>query len=174
MNKMDRSTIEKFRRHMGVGKTIKLKTMDGQEDEFYFKPLTCEYLPDFMKLAYSFDKTPVQKKSLREMQNQVAKGLKTTEDMASLEKEIEDENSSKMLQEDNAEILIKLMVNMVKFSYPDLDDETLKSFVLSNFTTLQALLFELHENMGQNTVDERILKKIEQAREAQKVKQAAA
>ena len=64
---MEQRDIEKFRKHMGLGKTMKIKNQDGTEDEFYFKPLGCQFLPDFMLLATLLDYSGSQKAELREM-----------------------------------------------------------------------------------------------------------
>lgn len=43
---MDRADIEKFRRHIGAGKTVQIG-----EDSFYFKPLTVRQLPDLLEVV---------------------------------------------------------------------------------------------------------------------------
>jgi hypothetical protein len=166
--KMDHATIEKFRRHMGAGKTVKLKTPDGQEDEFYFKPLGVKYLPDFMYLALIMDTTPEQKKILSEMKKKVKKGEITQEELDAKIEEFDEINQAKVLEEEPSKLIIKLITQMVKNSYPDLDEETLDSFVMANFASLQGVLMELHEDMGTSTVDEKIMKKIEQVKAARR------
>lgn len=165
---MDKSTIEKFRRHMGTGKTLKLKTADGQEDDFYFKPLGAKFLPDFMYLALVMDFTNVQKTHLNSMKKKVKSGELKQEDVDDKTKEFEEINQAKVLEKENSTLIINLMKEMVKKSFPDLDDEEIDDFVMSNFGSLQGLLLELHENIGNTTVDEKILKKIEQVKAARK------
>ena len=76
---MDRNEIEKFRRHMGAGRYIKIKNDDGGEDEFYFKPLGCKYLPDFLQIASALDYNPDQKREISELKIQLRQG-KITQD----------------------------------------------------------------------------------------------
>lgn len=159
---MDKEQIEKFRRHMGAGKTIKLKNEEGLEDEFYFKPLGCEFLPDFMSLALALDLNKSQKIILKEKESKVKKGEMDYEEYKKIEEEFNDENMSKMLEQENSTIIIKLLKELVKTNYPELDQDTVSSFVSANFTVLTPLLLELHETMNKQPVDERILRKIEQ------------
>jgi predicted RND superfamily exporter protein len=165
---MDRNQIEKFRRHMGAGKTITLKNEDGTEDEFYFKPLGCEFLPDLMKLAVSLEYTHEQKQKIREMKRLVKEGKKTEADLEELYTLYDEENSARIFEGENANLIVNLLNEMVKRSYPELDDETRSAFIMNNFAKLQQVLMELNENLGNQEVDERILKKIEQVRAARR------
>ena len=164
---MEQRDIEKFRKHMGLGKTMKIKNQDGTEDEFYFKPLGCQFLPDFMLLATLLDYSGSQKAELREMKNKVKVGKSTKEELDRKYDLFDDLNSQKMLEGNNATLIVSLVEEMVTNSYPELDDETKKAFILNNFSSLQTVLFELNEG-AKSEVDDKVLKKIEQVKAARR------
>ena len=166
--KMEQRDIEKFRKHMGLGKTMKIKNQDGTEDEFYFKPLGCKFLPDFMKLATSMDYSGSQKRELSKMKQLVKEGKSQDKELNELYATYDGENSTKIFEGDNANLIIDLIEKMVILSYPELDKDVREVFVMNNFAKLQGVLMELNENLGKQEVDEKILKKIEQVKSARR------
>jgi len=163
---LDKNDVEKFRRHMGAGKYVSLVNDDNTEDQLYFKPLSCEFLPDMMHLALVFELTKEQKNVLKSMKSKVQSGEITREEYLEKCTEFDEENSKKVLLEENSRIVIKLLDEMVRSSYPEVDTETRKAFIMNNFSVLQGVLFELNQNISEQKVDEKILKKIEQVKAA--------
>lgn len=155
---MEKNDIEKFRRHMGAGKSINLKNSEGHEDSFYFKPLGAKFLPDFMELALIMEYTPDQKKQIKE-----AKSNKLPqEEIDSLFDDFDSQANQRLMKKENFTKVINLIDEMIKISYPDLDDDLRSEFILNNFAELQGVLMDLHSDMGSKEVDEKVQKKIEQ------------
>ena len=51
------NTEDKFKRHLGLPVSVKLKNARGEEDEFNFRPLKTEKLLDMLDLSKEIDKS---------------------------------------------------------------------------------------------------------------------
>lgn len=166
--KMRKDDLNRFKRHVGKGKKVVIKSQDGEEDTFIFKPLGAKYLPDFMYLASVMEYTPTQKSSVKKMQKELKLGKATQEDLDELFDEYDDTATQRLLKRENAEVIIHLVKSMVVQSYPELsqDDELLDGFVMSNLQDLQSALMDLNQHMSADkAAEEKVLKKVEQLKQ---------
>ena len=110
------SNIEKLKRHLSKPIPITIKNSDGAEDVFYFKPLNIEQQAIMMELSKNFqgrEKVDVDGKQVPDI---------TKEDMKEME---------------------LLLIDIVKNSLEDVDEQTVKDFVNSNFNQLSEKLEHL-------------------------------
>ena len=144
---MNENEIKKFERHIGVGKTISLKSSDGRTDEFYFEPLGVEFLPKMLRLTAIAQPNVEEKKLLKEL-NYKLKARQITKNQYDVEiMEVQQSMGLRAIQGDNAELIVDLLYAMVKNSYPDLKENILNKFVYNNIQELQNVLFELNEGI---------------------------
>ena len=87
------------------------------EDTFVFKPLSWQHFPKLFSLIQEFQKVKFDKDKPEEMM--------------------------KLFTEDTMKTLLELEKEMVKVSYPDLPEDDIERFVMSNFMELVNPLFEL-------------------------------
>ncbi len=160
---MNQKEIEKFERHIGIGKTIKLKNAEGQEDEFYFEPLGVDMLPKFMKLAAVAGLNNEEKDRLSKLKRQYQLRTLSKEEYDEKVKDLEETAGMRIMEGDNGILLVDLIEKMVLNSYPDLEDKILKKFIYNNVVALQSLLMDLNEGiMGSN---EEVMSKVEEMRQ---------
>lgn len=122
--------ISKFKKFTRKPVTVKLKAPDGSEDDFLISPLTNEDLVDYMNVSNEFAAK--------------YKNAKKEEDPSIIFKEIPKDIWVK---------LIYLCKKSIKISYPDLDDETLNSFVSSNFIQIFPKLTEANTGVDVDNID---------------------
>ena len=62
-------------------------------------------------------------------------------------------NPEKITERQNSSILVKLIMDMLKQSMPDVDESFLKRFAMQHFKELQNILVELNTPSGEDKVD---------------------
>lgn len=85
------------------------------DDEFNLKPLRTQDLPKLLAVMKEFNKFKDEPESVFEA-----------------------------LDEPTSQKVTSLVLNMIKYSYPDWDDEVTDSFVMSNFLVLLPKMFEIN------------------------------
>jgi len=113
--------IEKIKRHLGVGVPFELENEDGTKDTITLKPLGIESIPDLLMAQKLF---------------------------VGMDKD--DTAFIKNLNKEGVEILNKIIMDTLKLSIPDADEETLKQFAAQNFMPLLSKIFEIN-SMGAKT-----------------------
>jgi hypothetical protein len=146
---MKSQDIEKFERHLGKGKEIKLKNADGVEDTFYFKPLSVEALPGFMRLAQASQLTRAENEEISALKRDVKSRKIAQSIYESKRKAIEEGAGLRIMEGDNATQMVDLVIEMVNNSYPELKENTevRNQFVFNNIMALTNVLMELNEGM---------------------------
>lgn len=128
------NNIEKVKRQLAKPITIKIKNEDGQEDEFLFKRLNIEQQAIMMELS---------------------KRIQSREKVKVDGKEVPD-----LLKEDMIE-MGELILDVVKNSMPDLDENVAREFASDNFDQLSGALVDL---MPKGSGDSDLIKKAREAR----------
>ena len=108
--------LEKVKRHLAKPIPISLKTLEGEEDIFLFKPLNVE-----------------QQAILMELSRRVEKREKTKVNG----KEVPD------IKKDDMTEMFNLLVDITRSSITGLDEDTIKEFVNSNFEELSEKMVDL-------------------------------
>jgi len=168
---MDRNDLERFRRHSGKGATLKLESADGTVDEFQFKPLSVDCLPEFVYLASVMDYTRDQKKKVKEIKQKIRAKEATQDELDALLDEYDEEANGRLLQRENFKIIIGLIDQMVENSYPHLSKEVRSDFIMANLNELQSILMELNQDMSKKA-DQKILAKVEELKKRRRDAQA--
>ncbi len=134
MSEITDEELEKFDRH--IAKEAILELNDGDKvDKFVLKPLPLKELPSLFKIFRAFSK-------------------------------IKPGNEAEFFDNLNEEVsntMMKLALNTVKRSYPDMPDEKLESFVSNNFMPILTKIFEIND-LGMRKIAPRALAKIKKMR----------
>lgn len=130
------NNLEKVKRQLAKPISVKIKNEDGQEDEFFFKRLNIGQQAIMMELS---------------------KRLNSKDKIKMGGEEVPDISKEDLME------MSDLILDIVKCSMPDLDEETLKQFVSDNFEQLSEVLGDLIPKGTKNDTD-----LIKQAREARK------
>lgn len=119
--------MSRLKRH--TAKPIKREFVneDGERDVYTFKPLSLKMLPEFMKLTGIIEKTGLMSKKFEE-----------------LDEEKQTSKILEMLNKENTELIISLLKDMMKQSFPDEKEENINSFIKHHFTNLIGILFEVN------------------------------
>jgi len=144
---MDQTDIEKFKRQMGKGVEIQLVNEDETTDNFYFKPLNTEFLPDIMEMQQLIALDETDQIKLEEAKRKFKIRKITQNQFNDIEKEMEVKSSVKSQNPEVAKIGINLIGKMVIHSYPDLPEDIRNQFIMNNFSKLQEVLMELNKRL---------------------------
>lgn len=104
---MEQNSLDKFNRHCGKSIKVELKNEDGTKDEFEFNPLNMDQLTKLLIFEGM-------------VQNLSEKG---------------DEKRQEILAK-SAPLMIDILKDIVKTSYPDITDDIVSKFLANNFVYL--------------------------------------
>jgi predicted dienelactone hydrolase len=134
------NNLEAIKRHLAKPIPITFKNAEGEEDTFTFKPFNIEQQALFMEIS-------------KRMESRKKVTVKNAEG--------QDVSVPEVTKEDIIEVS-KLFEDIVKNSIPEMDDETAKEFVNSNFE----VLFQKIELLIPKTQNSSALELIKQRKEA--------
>jgi len=120
------SNLEKVKRHLSKPIPISLKNEDGLEDVFYFKPMNVEQQAILMELS---------------------KDINKREKIVVNEKEVPNVSKEDMTG------MFELILDVVKNSMEELDEETARDFTNNNFDQLSEKLDKLIPNRSNSDLD---------------------
>ena len=129
---------ELMKRHLGRPSKLELKNEDGTTDILEIKPLPWELFPEFWSVFGDL--------------------FEVTEAGAEMR------NLSRLLDKGAIKTISFLLLETLKRSYPDVDEELLKKFITANYFDLTAKLMEVNLPVSA-TDDTRIKKKLRELKE---------
>ena len=120
---MANPALEKFNRHIGKPVKVELENEDGEKDTFELKPLNIEQYVRMMMMAKRINREDFKKEGMTD-----------------------EEAGKKMFENMNKEDIQEMMdiyIDIVKKSYPELDNDTASRFVATNLDKLSNLMDKL-------------------------------
>lgn len=146
---MDEKEISIFEHHMGQGAEMVLERKDGTEDKYYFEPLGVEFLPKVMRLSAATESTKGEKDLIEKLKVDLKSRRITQSQFDNQMSEIEHKFGMKLLEEGNANLMVSLITEMVKQSYPNEDEKARSKFIYMNKFKLYKIFFELNKDMNE-------------------------
>lgn len=129
--------LEKLKRHLAKDIPLTFKNSEGVEDTFYFKPLNVEQQATMMEIGKRMETRP---------------------------KIMHEGNEIPEVNKEDMKEVFSLLLEVFKNSFPQVDEETAKAFVNSNFEQLFEKINDLApKSRGKSDID-----KIRKAREDMK------
>lgn len=125
--------VNAIERHMGKPKIYEFKDENGVVDKFEFRPLGFEYLADFMAMMKNISKNKPGDSGLENFNDETSERIR------------------------------KLIMGMLKKSMPEVSEDKLSVFAMSNFSRLFEILMELNDFGASKDVELR--KRIEHIKE---------
>ena len=132
---------------MGKGVEVQLVDEDGVKDNFYFKPLNTEFLPEIMAMQQLIALDEEDQVKLEDARRKFKVRKITQNQLNDIEKDLEVKSAVRAQNPEVAKIGITLIEKMVILSYPDLPMDIRNQFIMNNFGKLQEVLMELNKRL---------------------------